>query len=1244
MKLRLPGVLGATVLSAIAASAVPSLADTKVIEGASFESNLDLRNYSETVVEFRNATGSGPSSAYFCNGTAIFTQDLILTGGEADGTGNALTITNGYSAGVYTFTGSVTGKGNWAITAGSSSEIYRFTGDLSGFEGNWALGNVNRTIQFGDGTTLGRDHAAGTGVIQVGGAGNKYVFNYATDAMISNTINASADVNLYNNGSGAVTLAGTVNASGRIVNLRGPGTFVLSGTGHSYTSVEVVDGGTLAINDFSSLGSGTLGVKNGSTLEYGGASTAQNLNLWGNTGAWKIGVTDSNTDLRASFGGQARTGAFTKTGAGTLTVTSGSLLTSANSVTLSGGLLQFDGGSIGALTALHFDGGDLSHSDSLTLSGTGKTVTVTAGQHSALTGDLLLGDGADFMLHANSSLAQTGSLTLDGASLSGAEGAVLNTSNLVIGSQGAQLRFIYATDDTIGAWTLNGLDLSSVAEGSLQIGLLDSALSSYSGLIANRTYRLLEGLSLSESDLTKFDLTGIGSKRQTVSLQIGAGSVLEMVVAGQGMHLAWTGAVNNIWESDNSSNLNWDAQGEYFVNYDYASFDDGATRRDIEVSGDISVSAMSVTSGEDYSFRAAAGGGSITGASLTKNGAGSLSLAMANRFTSVTVEQGMLSLDAAGALGASAAVSVTGGTLRLNTAGSLSAGTNLQVTAEGLLQYGRGVVDDVSAMGTINHVDINGNTVTWASKPSNILKVSDTYTDKGSLTLRSVSGMTLELDGSTVRYDGGGVTLAALKGNGTFVNDRGANTGNMIISSIEGFTGTYVEGHRTNASTYTILSGVNTADSRFSLVLNATDVNRDLVLDAAYGNKSLYINSLSGTGNIRMDWGANDASTRNRTVDLLMSEDNTWHGSIANAKDARNGGMVVGSSGGDVHTLTMYGDDRYSNGGMANTGNGALVINNAVVVMKGDATGANDREKSTNGGFWSGDIQISSEGELVIARSDDAFNHGSGNTRSISGEGRVTMNSDSASGKATLSGDNSYSGGTTVRKGTLAAGSNTAFGTGRIDVSGGSLDADGKSLGNAILLSGGTLLNYTSSQSDKVEFAMNADLSVISSSFEAQNAMLSDRGTLLVTGAANLALSGNTTVSVTSLDLSSRHLVQVDAGSQLQLSGTLTLDFSSLLLPDGTEVGTLFVFNLFDMDADPLGRSSIEGLENLTQLVINDPSGYWNPYDEASLLDTLRQTGSVTLAYGGNALIPEPASVSLSLAGLALAALRRRRP
>ncbi|MGN0860887.1 MAG: autotransporter-associated beta strand repeat-containing protein, partial [Candidatus Spyradosoma sp.] len=215
-------------------------------------SAFNLNDYGRdgSKIVLNGVTGTNFYFAQGTNNALAFAMDIELAGGSEGG----LTLTNGYSDMVYTFSGTITGDGKWRQSHGSAKQQYVFTGDVSGYSGTMTLSNGS-LVTFGDGgagVTGGGKSVSGTGTISMANANAKVTYNYRNDVLASTTLTGGLSVVKQGAGSLKLTQANT------------------------YTGGTTVEAGTLIAANASALGTGPVTVNGESVLKVavdGGLNT-----------------------------------------------------------------------------------------------------------------------------------------------------------------------------------------------------------------------------------------------------------------------------------------------------------------------------------------------------------------------------------------------------------------------------------------------------------------------------------------------------------------------------------------------------------------------------------------------------------------------------------------------------------------------------------------------------------------------------------------------------------------------------------------------------------------------------------------------------------------------------------------------------------------------------------------------------------------------------------------------------------
>ncbi|MFM8331629.1 MAG: autotransporter-associated beta strand repeat-containing protein [Candidatus Methylumidiphilus sp.] len=397
---------------------------------------------------------------------------------------------------------------------------------------------------------------------------------------------------------------------------------------------------------------------------------------------------------------------------------------------------------------------------------------------------------------------------------------------------------------------------------------------------------------------------------------------------------------------------------------------------------------------------------------LAKTGAGSLVLAKSAAFSSATVEQGTLQFG-------------DGSTYLYNNFIRKPITTHANA----------GVVFS----GTAGFMD---NTFTGAG--SLALK----GTDMGILGLADHTGGTTLDAGSTLRIDSGANTgwlQGNVDDNGLLIFQRSDNvafgdviSGSGRVMQASGYGGgTLTLGNANNTytgGTYVFSGGLAVADAQ-ALGAGAVDVEGYGSLKVQDGvNFGNAVNLLGGTLGGSGNATASGAVTLGNSLTVL-NVNNTLN--AAHATDTLTVAGAIGDNGQGI-SLTK-------------TGDGTVVL-------------ANDNGYTGPTTVSGGTLQIGDGGVAgsvqgdIVDNAHLAFNRADAVdfAQTISGAGDVAQ---AGTGRLRLAGDNSYSGGSFVQAGVLAAGGNHALGTGTVTVDGGAaLNVEsGVTLANAIDLNGGTL-------------------------------------------------------------------------------------------------------------------------------------------------------------------------------------------
>lgn len=822
---------------------------------ALFSGNLTINEGVVQTPALSNTLGSGTTQTVLVNSGAAMVlgannnswvnpQNFVVNGA---GTGY---VAQG-SAGISAFSSANVGfgsnvAGSLSVQTDSSVTVGRTAGDTT-------RGLTLTRGLFGDGT-LSINNTVGTnsGIMYVGNGAA------ATQATASGTFSTFGGKVVVNNG--VMILTGT-NALGSAT----AGQVVLSGNGAFGTSVSAgVNQAFLAriANAATTSGVFALGVASSSNLNF---SSTPNLRL-GSAGAFTYSgtLTPGGNGYQLGGGGGTLTVSSSLTGSNGLAVGGGVTLTGAGN-TFSGGITIAGRDTASDYAArLNYTGGTgVLPSNDLSFSGIGGTFAYTSGSTGSTQsmGALAFNDGFGTVL---STYGTSGTAALTFSSLAARTPGAAGNVNTSGGTNG----------------TTNKISVSGLATGLVDKGVFFNS--------SNYAYNDAAGFLRAPVYGTDADFVTSGA---TASLAGGAGINQQIT----GAISAQNTAAFNTLRISGTSNLTLAAAQTVTV--------DGILKAGGNASTISSGAGIRAASGAEMVVHMAASGDSVTistpvldngGSSLTKAGAGTLTLTAANTYTgTTTVAQGTLTVSGAGRLADASSVVVSGGTYNVSVSDTVNS-----VTLENGIIGGSSTLTAGSfnlQNGQVNAILAGSGGLTKNTEGLVMLTAGNTY-----------SGNTTINAGSLVVIGRGAALPAAtaveLNGAGSSLDLSGITASGVTIGSLAGNVGSTL---RIGSKALSV-GGVNTTTT-FNGIL------------AGLGGSL----TKSGTGTLTLT-GANTFSGATTISGGVLSISGT--GSLANTSgvsiaDAA-GLLYTGGAGTFDRNITVTG----GTGSVTNAGAGVLTL------------------------------------------------------------------------------------------------------------------------------------------------------------------------------------------------------------------------------------------------------------------------------------------------------------------------------
>ena len=1038
---------------------------------------------------------------------------------------------------------------------------------------------------------------------------NAQTFNAASgDLAFTVGISNSAILSLQEGEGRTLRVTAPLTGPGSLVQ-KGAGTLVLSGS-NSFSGGAVLNGGTVVVDDNSSLGTGSLTVASNSAIAALAAISTTNAisvlsgatasldnrgNLWtlggqiaGDgglllSGSGTTALSSSNGYAAGTVlnGGTVALGNNASFGTGTVTVASNTVISErvaslvlSNSVSVAGGA---------SATLDNFGGswsqaGSINGAGAVTFSGTG---TTTLSSSNGYTGPTTLSAGT---LRVNGSLAGSGTVSVGSGSTLSGTGSV---GTVIVGSGGAVLA---GTPLASGTLSLSGSVWNGGGNYTWKIGdtgrdlLLINGLLNLSSLSSSNTFAInlasmgaFTGFNANAS--TNWTIATFGS--------VAGFSTNDFTLSSMGFSPATNGVFGL---ATNASGL--------VITYTTAYVPPSSGSVWNAASGNLSANPA-ITNGSALLF--AGSGGSVTNDSLGNVSA----LSYSNTAGSYNFSGNSLMIGSGGIANNSTNTQTVSTSLTLGASQSFTAGSGSLVIAGNVASSGNTLTVNGSnnTLMTGSLSGIGG--IVKSGAGTLMLTGADTFTGGVSI----VTGTVLLSGGDNRLWTNGSVAvnggmldlgtnaqqLAVLSGSGT-VTGRAGSTLTLAPSGTTLFSGTIAGGESLAVAGQgtLILSGNNSYTG--GTVVSGGTLLASNALALGVATNSLGVSTTLNLGSQTITQGAVTVSGGTVTNGVLAASSVSLQDASVSA--SLSGSAVVTQVSG---TTVLSGSNRFTGGTVVN--GGTLVASNSSALAGGDAD------------VRGGTLQLTG-----ISQTLNAVSLGNG---TITGSGTLTATSVTAtntglaviseklggaavltqagSGTTVLSGSNVFTGGTVVSGGTLVASNASALGgtNGTLAISGGRIDLGGFSrTSGAVTFSGGSIGNGT--------LVASAGVSVSGSNAVAIDAVLPGSVSLTKTGTGTLSINSafpngtlqigggtlRTPSSVTALAAKSASLVTVTNAfwrnnGQLTVggSGSATLAVGSggtvvaaglLIASNASSKGTVVVAG------DASGSGSLEIMNSIT--------------------------------------------------------------
>lgn len=500
-------------------------------------------------------------------------------------------------------------------------------------------------------------------------------------------------------------------------------------------------------------------------------------------------------------------------------------------------------------------------------SGTVTAATGTVSGTNTLGGSLVV--GGTLAPGASSNAGTVGTMTVNGnATLNGLAVFDLNGASTTTGND----RVVVGGDLTFGS----NAKIKPVLYGTLPTGSAEYTLFTYSGSLNGPTPTI--------------DPTSSSTTRLTFGVNTDTAGAVKVSVSGAAANLVWAGGLaSNAWDVNTTSNFINGAASDKFFNFDAVSFTDtGNTASPVLVNAPVQPISVAISADSNYTF--AGTSGIVGGATLTKSGAGTLTLLNSNTLGAVTISGGTVSVGNGGTTGA-----IDGtGTLTIGT------GATLKFNRSDAVTFSRAA--DANSAGTIVKDGTN------------------------TLTLSGTLPTNLVVNAGTVNASGGGFSTNRMVGNGQITVNTG---GTLIVPSAHALGGD----NGTMTESVTVAGG--------TLTLNAEQYFRNLTLTGGLVNGSAELRSLSGVVSVFQVTG-----TTPSTVTARVNQVGTAPWTVADVTGSKATDLLISGVVSNTGALTKSGPGTLELSA-SNTYTGLTTVNGGTLLASGaigtgaSATGTN---------------------------------------------------------------------------------------------------------------------------------------------------------------------------------------------------------------------------------------------------------------------------------------------------------------